>query len=70
MTIRRMKCCCCGSDAGRWAQWWNRDTGYGICRRCIDWQRARGATDEEILDLYGREGINYAPASEPAKGAA
>ena len=47
MTVRRMQCCCCGSDAGRWAQWWNRDTGYGICRRCIDWQRARGTDDAE-----------------------
>ena len=31
--IRTLECCCCGAEAkGR--QWWNRDTGYGICVPC------------------------------------
>lgn len=60
--VRTMTCCCCGDYAGRWQQWWNRDTGYGICRKCIDWLVSSGrATGEEILDLYGVEGVNYAP---------
>lgn len=55
-----LTCCVCGSDAGRWNQWWNRDRGYGICRSCVDWLKQRGTPDSEILDLYGREGVNYA----------
>ena len=28
-------CCCCnGETYGR--QWYNRDTGYGLCSRCAD----------------------------------
>lgn len=60
---RNMECCCCGEPAGRWEQWWNRDTGYGICRRCVDWQAARGMSAEEIRELYGIEGRHYAPAA-------
>ena len=67
MAIRHMECCVCGDDAGRFEQHWNRDTGYGICRRCVDWVRSRGETDAEILDLYGVEGVNYAaPAVAPS----
>lgn len=61
-TVRRLECCCCGEDAGRFAQWWNRDKGYGMCRRCVDSQIARGTPADEIQDLYGVEGINYAKA--------
>lgn len=60
--MRRMRCCCCGADAGRWAQHWNRDTGYGVCSSCVAKARARGASDGEIADLYGREGVNFGPA--------
>jgi hypothetical protein len=59
-TIRRLNCCVCGDDAGRFAQHWNRDRGYGICRRCIDWLTAKGTTSDELTDLYGRAGVNYA----------
>lgn len=37
MIKRYLRCSCCGSDAGRWLQWSNMDTGYGICRKCVDW---------------------------------
>lgn len=60
--IRHLTCCVCGDYAGRWHQHWNRDTGYGICRKCVDWLIKRGESADEILDLYGREGINYAPS--------
>lgn len=58
--IRSLECCVCGESAGRFEQWWNRDTGYGVCRRCIDRMVAKGETAEEIRDLYGVEGVNYA----------
>ncbi len=56
----RLECCCCGNGAGNFKQHWNRDTGYGICADCIAWLRARGTTEEEIKDLYGVEGENFA----------
>lgn len=59
-----LACCVCGGDAGKWHQWWNRDTGYGICRRCVEWVVERGETAEQIRDYYGVEGVNYAPKAE------
>lgn len=55
----RMTCCVCGEDAGRWHQHWNRDTGFGICMKCIGWVRSRSVTEAEIADLYGEEGVNF-----------
>ena len=60
MTRRNMTCCVCGSCAGRFHQHWNRDAGYGICAACVTWLKARGTSDAEMLDLYGKPGINYA----------
>jgi len=54
-----MTCCCCGNYAGKWQQWWNRDTGFGICSRCIDWMKGRGKPEEEIKDHYGVENIHW-----------
>ena len=62
--VRRLECCVCGDNAGRWQQWWNRDTGYGCCRKCIDYQIARGEPADEIRDLYGVEGKHYAPKAQ------
>ena len=59
MTVRRMECNCCGGDAGRWEQHPNRNTGYGMCVPCIKWVRKRGMSEAEILDLYGKEGVNW-----------
>lgn len=56
-----MTCCCCGDYAGRFEQWHNRDSGYGICATCVDWLRNEGTTEECIKDLYGVEGVNFAP---------
>lgn len=60
MATRSLTCAVCGADAGRFKQHWNQDTGWGICRPCIDRLAARGETAEELGDLYGIEGINYA----------
>lgn len=59
VTVRQLTCCCCGSDAGRWQQHWNRDTGYGVCAKCVDWVRSRGESEDEIASNYGKEGVNW-----------
>ena len=64
--MRHMQCSCCGADAGRFQQWSNRDTGWGICRSCIDWIKGRGETAEEIHRLFGVEGVHYAAAEQGA----
>lgn len=56
--IVSLSCCCCGQGL-RGRQWWNRDTGYGICTKCIDWQRSRGLDAEEERLSYGDEGVHY-----------
>ena len=56
---RPMTCCCCGNYAGKWQQWWNRDTGFGICSRCIDWMKGRGTPEEEMKGMYGVENIHW-----------
>ena len=54
---RRLTCCCCGSSTvGR--QWWNRDTGYGLCGKCADWISTRESAAEMRLS-YGVPGIHY-----------
>lgn len=57
-------CSCCGGSAGSWRQWPNRDTGWGMCRTCIDWLVARDAHDgtpEMVRDLYGIPGVHHEP---------
>jgi hypothetical protein len=64
--VKRLECSCCG-DVTRGEQWWNRDTGYGLCDRCADWIPARmakrGETPEAIAEemrfLYGERGRHY-----------
>lgn len=55
--IRTLTCCCCG-NATRGRQWWNRDTGYGLGKCCIDYC-SRGETDDSMRSLYGVRGIHY-----------
>lgn len=65
---RQLTCCCCGGDAGRFDQHWNRDTGYGICAKCIAWLRSGNReSEEEIRQNYGKEGVNFAAPKEPQK---
>jgi hypothetical protein len=59
MTTRRLTCSCCGEDAGRWQQHWNRDTGYGVCRKCIT-GILKDTPADELASCYGIAGINYA----------
>jgi hypothetical protein len=63
--VKQLECCCCGGIAyGR--QWHNRDTGYGICSKCIRWFRTDKKkngepceSEEEIRDYYGIEGRHF-----------
>ncbi len=62
-----MICCCCGDrGVGRYKQWWNRDTGYSICARCVS-DQSKKETPEAILSMYGRAGINYPAPDESTK---
>ena len=55
--INELECCCCGQETiGR--QWWNRDTGYGICNKCAD-IISKTENDEYMQDCYGTKGMHY-----------
>ncbi len=56
--VESLTCCCCGNGcSGR--QWWNRDTGYGMCESCIVYVREKGMPEEEIVQCYGHAGIHH-----------
>lgn len=57
-SVVSLTCACCFGDC-RGRQWYNRDTGYGVCWRCIVWQRSRGIGEKEIKDCYGIEGVHF-----------
>jgi hypothetical protein len=57
--VKRLICACCGRYAGTWRQHWNQDAGYGVCAPCVKWMQGRGETDVRIVDVYGKEGINW-----------
>lgn len=56
---KRLICCCCGASCiGR--QWWNRDTGYGICPSCADqWEANPKVGPEELKQSCGVRGVHY-----------
>ncbi len=65
MTTKKLKlfyCACCGSQThGR--QWWNRDTGFGLCLKCHDHISAKQGeeyTPEQIERTYGKKGYHCA----------
>lgn len=55
--IQHLICCCCGAET-RGRQWHNRDTGYGLCDRCIDLCR-RKMTAADMQSCYGIRGVHY-----------
>ncbi len=70
--VRWLSCACCGESV-RGRQWWNRDTGYGVCKRCADWNTERygegshadspdplGEHGHTTLALYGVRGYHFA----------
>lgn len=58
MALKHLTCCVCGAGAGKFEQHWNRDTGYGICPRCVA-EEAGKSTPEELASRYGKPGVNY-----------
>lgn len=57
------RCCCCGSAAwGR--QWPNQDTGFGLCRDCVDFCH-RNMSDDEFERTYGKRGVHYDLPDQP-----
>ncbi len=57
--IQRLSCCCCG-EYTRGRQWWNRDTGFGLCPECAEWIKTKGCySDEEFKSIYGIDGVHY-----------
>lgn len=62
--IRDLGCNCCG-NAMRGRQWWNRDTGYGMCDECIVYVRTHRPfgrdpmSEAESLECYGIDGVHF-----------
>lgn len=62
---RIMTCCVCGcSCMGR--QWWNRDTGFGLCSNCAAWLSTK-TLPEDMRSLYGEPGVHYFPTKEESE---
>lgn len=55
--IVSLECCCCGGGTtGR--QWWNRDTGYGICVPCgVDQEQTESPAT--MISYYGHKGVHW-----------
>jgi len=56
---KRLRCSVCGQAAwGR--QWWNQDTGYGVCARCGDeWPAASKGELGDVERTFGTRGIYW-----------
>lgn len=55
--IKTLYCACCGGiTKGR--QWWNQDTGYGLCPRCAIWITNRHGL-AYVEDAYGKFGVHH-----------
>lgn len=59
MKRKHLECACCGGDAGLFAQFFNQDTGYGVCKSCVSWIQGRGMSQADFERTYGKPGINY-----------
>lgn len=54
--IKYLTCACCGeSTKGR--QYWNRDTGFGLCDSCADYIEEKEGK-EYLVQNYGKDGIH------------
>lgn len=61
--IRSLRCTCCG-ESTRGRQWWNMDTGFGLCHRekCI----ALCTNGEIETSTYGTRGVHFDVEWRPA----
>ena len=63
--LKRLYCCCCGERTpGR--QWYNRDTGYGLCDDCIKRCKVAHLERGDISNDYGIRGIHWDVSSNPS----
>ncbi len=53
-------CACCGGIAPSKKQWWNRDTGCGVCANCF-----RSVIEHEFSTFKNAEAIDYALNGKP-----
>lgn len=54
-----LKCSCCGNHTmGR--QFYNKDTGYGLCTQCLVQNSVHGADVNEMIQVFGLQGFHYA----------
>jgi hypothetical protein len=53
-----LRCCCCGGGT-RGRQWWNRDTGFGLCDDCIDYVGVADVAVGATAQSYGVRGWNW-----------
>lgn len=57
---RILTCACCGGEAPAYAQWWNRDRGYGLCGLCAAEIQSEATHDPgEFRRSYGEPGIHW-----------
>src|SRR5687768_17570220 len=56
-STQSLTCCCCGTST-RGRQWYNRDTGFGLCPKCARWIATR-ETPEAMQSNYGTPEVNY-----------
>ena len=55
--VRNLSCCCCG-ERTRGRQWYNRDWGYGLCPKCVDYCASR-MSQQEFTKCYGVRGVHF-----------
>jgi len=56
--ILKLRCACCGAPAPALKQWYNRDTGYGLCKKCANWITEKEGS-EYVRDCYGEAGVHH-----------
>lgn len=56
--IRDLTCCCCGSWT-RGRQWWNRDTGFGLCDDCHDVNGVAHVEEGVEVSGFGIRGVHW-----------
>ncbi len=54
---RSLQCACCG-ETTKGRQWWNRDTGWGVCPKCFQWIASKEG-QEEAERSYGKPGVHH-----------
>lgn len=63
--VKVLTCCCCG-DCCKGRQWWNRDTGYGACWKCIPYL-GKGEDEDGLKNMIGIDGVHYFSKKEDSE---